>query len=111
MAAAESDFVGDQWLFAGPNALPLAVPMGRIRLNAFGRRIYLGRMVEALAAGAHQLASEINDGTMSPIGDPAVERRGADAVYEAWIEVLVSRDRVAADGASDPETPRAEGAV
>lgn len=94
MAAAGSDFIGDQWLFVGPNTLPFAVPMGRIRLNAFGRRIYIGRMVQALAEAAHKLATEINNGTMRPRGDPAVERRGADIVYEARLEVAILREQV-----------------
>jgi len=92
MMTGGSDYVGDQWLFIGPAVLPFEVPAGRIRLNAFGRQVYLGRTVQALVSAVEALAQDIATGTMRPVGTPALERRGADVVYEGWLEVLISRD-------------------
>jgi len=92
MMTAGSDYAGDQWVFIGPAALPLEVPLGRVRLNAFGRQVYLGRTVQALASAVLALATDIESGAMWPVGPPALERRGADVLYEGWLEVLLSKD-------------------
>jgi hypothetical protein len=92
MMTGGSDYVGDQWLFIGPAVLPFDVPMGRIRLNAFGRQVYLGRTVSALLAAASELSTEISKNTVRPVDTPALERRGADVVLEGYVEVLVSTD-------------------
>jgi hypothetical protein len=92
MMTAGSDYVGDQWLFVGPAVLPFEVPTGRVRLNAFGRQVYLGRTVQALASAVETLAGDIASGAMRPVGTPALERRGADVVYAGWIEVAVSQN-------------------
>lgn len=88
MMTAGSDYVGDTWYFAGPNALPFSVPPGRVRLNAFGQQVYLGRTVEALREAVVKLEGDIESGVVRPVGPPATDRRGADIVYEAFIEVL-----------------------
>ena len=90
MMAAGSDYVGDSWLYIDPVVLPFSVPADRIRLNAFGRKIYLARIVEAAASAARSLENDISAGFVRPVGQPALERRGADAVYMAVVEVLVT---------------------
>jgi hypothetical protein len=91
MLTAGSDYVGDRWLFVGPASLPFEVPPGRIRLNAFERQVYLGRTVGALVEATRGLEDEISRGAVRPVGDAAAaDRRGADVVYEGWIEVLYS---------------------
>jgi hypothetical protein len=93
MMAAGSTYVGDQWLFAGPNTLPLNVPPGRVRLNAFGREIYLGRVMDAMIDAGVALEKDIADGTLRPKGLPAVERRGADAFHESVMLVVLKNDK------------------
>jgi hypothetical protein len=90
MLTGGSHYAGDKWLFAGPAALPFPVPAGRVRLNAFGRQVYLGRTVKALEAAVSALAADIASGALRPIGPPALERRGADVVWALWREVLRS---------------------
>ena len=52
MLSGGTTFVGDKWLFIGPIELPFQVPSDRIRLNAFGRQVYLWRLVAAIATAA-----------------------------------------------------------
>jgi hypothetical protein len=89
MVAAGSDYVGDRWLFIGPAVLPFAAPISRVRLNAFGRQVYLARTVEALMTAVSALSEEIANGVVRPRGDPALERRGADAAYAGTVEVML----------------------
>lgn len=89
MMTGGSDYVNDEWLFIGPAVLPFDVPIGRIRLNAFGRKVYLGRTVKALVDAVAELATEIGKGTLSHVGPPASERSGADMVLEGHIELVV----------------------
>jgi hypothetical protein len=86
-----ADYVGDQWFFVGPKDLPFVVPPGRIRLNAFGRQVYLGRTVGAIRHAVNAIATDITSGSVRPIGTPALDRRGADIVIESWIEVAILR--------------------
>lgn len=60
--------VADEWLFIGPLAVPHDVPIGRIRLNAFGREVYIGRTVRALRSAVSDLRTEISKGTLRPVG-------------------------------------------
>lgn len=90
MMAAGSDYVGDSWLYIGPAQLPFKVPTDRLRLNAFGQQVYLARTVEAMGAAVRSLESELAGGLVRPVGQPALERRGADAVYKGCVEVLIS---------------------
>ena len=90
MMMAGSEYVGDEYLFIGPRVLPFSVPIGRVRLNAFGQEVHLGRTARALISAASDLASEIESGALRPVGEPAKERRGADVVTEGWVEVAVS---------------------
>ncbi len=100
MLSGGSEYVGDQFAFIGPAELPYAVPVGRIRLNAFGRQVYLGRMVDGLSDAISHLSDDIRSGTMRAVGTPATERRSADTVIEGAIEVLIS---------SPPRGPSAAG--
>jgi hypothetical protein len=88
MIAAGSHYPGDKWLFMGPAKLPFSVPPGRIRLNAFGVQVYLGRTVAAIAEAVDHLSSAITNGTMKPVGEPDTERRGADTAAEGYVEFL-----------------------
>jgi hypothetical protein len=89
--------VGDQWLFIGPAELPFQVPVGRLRLNAFGHQVYLGRTVSILVEAVRNLENEIQNGQVRPLGG-AAERRGGDLVYEGRLEVLVANDQPAEPG-------------
>lgn len=97
MMAAGSYYVGDYWPFVGPVDLPFPVPPGRVRLNAFGKQVYLGRLVMHLIEAANSVAEEILHDQLRPVGPPATERRGADAVYEGGIEVAYSLPPKAAE--------------
>lgn len=90
MMTGGSDFVGDEWFFIGPVQLPFEVPPGRVRLNAFGCQVYLGRLVREIDSAIASLTAEIESGAMRAVGLPATERRGADIVYEGWMQVLAS---------------------
>lgn len=85
-----SEYVGDKFFFIGPMTLPFRVPPGRVRLNAFGRKVYLGRTIEALAAAVSELASQLEAANIRPIGSPASDRREADSVVAGWLEIGVS---------------------
>ena len=82
-----SEYVGDKFLFIGPSDLPYTVHPGRIRLNAFGRQVYLGRIVEAVADAVRELAAEIEGGNIRSVDAPASDRGGSDRVMAGAIEV------------------------
>lgn len=90
MISPGADYVGDNWNFIGPNKLPFPVPPGRIRLNAFNRRVYLGRCVEAVIEAVNFISDELANGRVRPLDPAASDRRGADMVIEGAIEVLSS---------------------
>ena len=90
MLTGGSHYVEDSWMFAGPVSLPFQVPPGRIRLNAFGRKVYLGRTVEALRYATSCLATELTSGKVKAEGAPERERKGTDMLVEAFIQVEVS---------------------
>jgi hypothetical protein len=96
MMAAGSDYVGDEWFFVGPTILPFQVPNGRIRLNAFGKQVYLGRVLNAMIEAGSFLEREITEGTLRPVDLPATERRGAEAFARGAVEVSMRID----DGAT-----------
>ena len=91
MLTGGSYYAEDGWLFAGPSSLPFPVPSGRIRLNAFGRKVYLGRTVEALRYATSCLASEITSGAVRAEGAPERERKGSNMLVEAFIHVAYSK--------------------
>lgn len=93
MLTGGSHYVEDSWLFAGPISLPFRVPTGRIRLNAFGHKVYLGRTVEALRYATSCLASEILSGAVKGEGAPECERKGTDMLVEACIQVELSESK------------------
>lgn len=97
MVSAGSEYVNDQCLFVGPYTLPFSVPSGRIRLNAFDRSVYLGRCVQAVIEVIAHLTDELKSGAVRPVGEPAADRRGADSVMSASVEVLWAPDASKAD--------------
>ena len=90
MISPGADYVGDKWFYIGPNKLAIPVPPGRIRLNAFNRRVYLGYCVNAVVEAANHISDELECGRIRPMQPPASDRRGADMVFEGYVEVLVS---------------------
>jgi hypothetical protein len=93
MFAGGSVHVGDEWIFIGPNSTESPVPDGRIRLNAFGKRLYLGCALAAVVAATHSLSADIDGKVMLPRGTPATSRRGADAIFSGHLEVAISNVR------------------
>lgn len=104
MASAGSEYVGDQWLFIGPNTVAATVPAGRIRLNAFGRSVYLGQCVEAAAEVVQRIGDQLKAGAVRTVGSPATDRSGADSVVSGVVEVLYgsSHAQTGASGDSGP---------
>jgi hypothetical protein len=92
MVSAGAAYAGDKWLFAGPAKPPFPVPLRHIRLNAFGKQLYLGRTVEAVVSCVRELEQVLNDGTLRPIGDAEASRGFPDYSGAAVIEMLVSAD-------------------
>jgi len=88
MISPGADYVGDRWFFIGPATVPLRLRRGRIRLNAFDRRVYLSRSVLAVLEATAHIAAELDAGRVRSVGPPATERRGADSVMEGFLEVL-----------------------
>lgn len=101
MMSAGSTHVQDQWLFMGPVTLPFPVPIDRIRLNAFGRQVYLARTVRAVHDAVRQLEGQLAANQIKGVGEPDHERRGADAVIEGAIEVMYT---------VEPRNPKPPGA-
>jgi len=90
MISPGSHYAGDKLFFMGPNKLPFHVPLGRIRLNAFGKQVYLGRAVDALHDAIAELSNELSNGNVRSIDTPASNRRDVDMMSEGWITVEVS---------------------
>ncbi len=97
MMTGGSVYVDDQWLFIGPTHLLFEVPIGRLRLNAFGPQVYLGRTVGILIEAGLNLEREIEGGQLRPRG-VAGERRGADLVYEGFLEAVINIGESAESG-------------
>jgi hypothetical protein len=85
-------YKGDAWPFIGPASPGSAAPPRHVKLQAFGKSVYLGRIVEAMVAAASGLERGIEDGAVSRDRNapPADGRRGADLCYSGYLEVLVS---------------------
>jgi len=90
MMAAGADYAGSGFWFIGPAVPPFPVPVGHIRLHAFGKQVYLGRVAAAIADATTTLAQELRDGKVRAVGPSATERRGADFAAMGVIEVLMS---------------------
>jgi hypothetical protein len=90
MMSAGATFVGDEFLFIGPNKLPFTVPIGRVCLSAFGKRVYLGRILQEVVYAVISLVEDIGNGVIRTRSKPAIGRRGGDEVAAGMVEVLVS---------------------
>lgn len=90
MMSAGATFVGDKFLFMGPNKLPFTVPTGRVSLSASGKRVYLGRILQQVVNAVTSLVQDIGNGVIRTRGEPAVGRRGGDDVVAGMIEILAS---------------------
>ena len=84
-------YSGDMWVFAGP-ALPQSpLPFGRVRLNAFGKEVYLGKTIKAVHDLVAALAENLNNGTVHPrSGTPAPDRDGGDIINRAELVMIMS---------------------
>lgn len=83
-----SVFRDDKFMVAGPVNLPRGVPPGAIRLMAFGKDVYLGKCMTAVATAVEAIVEEIKNGEVRLIGDSAHnERTGGDTIYGMAIEV------------------------
>jgi hypothetical protein len=83
-------YAGDKWLFIGPTVSNIPLPLGRVRLNAFGKQVYLEKSVNAVEDAVNSIVKEIESDSVRLVGSVATERHGSDLVMEGWIEVLVS---------------------
>jgi hypothetical protein len=90
MMSAGATFVGDEFFFIGPNTLPFTVPTGRVCLSAFGKRVYLGRILQQVVNAVASLVQDISNDVIRPAGEPAVDRRGGDDVMAGMVEVVTS---------------------
>jgi len=90
MMVAGADYIGDRFLFMGPNTLSFPVPNGRIRLNAFGKQVYLGAVRSAMVDAGVALEADLAAGVLKPIGEPPKGSRGADAFSMGFVEVIIS---------------------
>lgn len=99
IASPGSVFRGDRWVLAGPAKAIPGVPIGRIRLIAFEREIYLGKCLLAVRLAIEEICRQFDQSRIRLVGSANADRRGSDAVYEGWIEVLV---------ATRPSDPRGE---
>lgn len=102
MLSGGTHFKGDTWLFVGPIKLPFRVPPDRVRLNAFGEQVYLWRIVESIVAASRTLEARLAEGRVRLVGEPTDDRRGADAVFEGAMEVVMSNTSGSEDGTLEP---------
>lgn len=80
-------YKNDQWIHAGPSVPSEPLPFGRVRLQAYGRDVYLGKIVRAVQNMINELTNAIQDGLVRAVGTPATGRNGGDIIYASRIEV------------------------
>lgn len=79
-------FDGDSWMFWGTGtSAPL--PRGFVRLNAFGKRVYLGQCIQWIGDAVNSLTELFNNGSIHLIGNPAGKRTGRDWISEELIQI------------------------
>jgi hypothetical protein len=88
MMSAGASFVGDAFYFIGPNKLPFVVPDGRVSLSAFGKKVYLGRILQQVVFAVEALGQDIKNSVIRTRDEPAVGRRGGDDVFAGSVEVI-----------------------
>ena len=86
-------YQNDHWIYAGPSLPAEPLPFGRIRLQAYGHDVYLGKIIKAVQAVIGELSKAIEDQLVRAVGPPAVGRSGGDIVYASRIEALMSDGR------------------
>jgi hypothetical protein len=79
----------DKWIYAGPPLPPNPLPFGRIRLQAYGRELYLGKVIKAVHDVIVALTQAIQTGIVRSVGTPAVGRNGGDIIHASRIEVVL----------------------
>jgi len=84
-----SHFAGDQWFIAGPATLPFRVANDRIRLTAYGREVYLWRIVAAMVVAARKVEEQLQAGKVQARGPAATGYTGSDYLFRATITVVV----------------------
>ena len=77
----------DQWFYAGPSTTPEPVPFGRIRLQAYGRDVYLGTIIKAVHDVIVELTIAVQNGAIRAVGIPATGRNGGDIIHATQIVV------------------------
>lgn len=90
MIAAGTHFKGDEFLFAGPATAPEGVPNGHIRLNAFAKQVYLGKLVSSMVLSTNKICDEVNSCKVKPASSLDVERSASDLRMQEIIEVIIS---------------------
>jgi hypothetical protein len=86
-------YTGSTWKFVGPSQPTIPLPLGRIRLNAFGCKIYLGQCVRWVKSAVSSLVSELENKHVRLVGEVEAKRQIGDIIYEGAIEVLSRVDK------------------
>ena len=79
-------YANDRWNYAGPSLAPEPLPFGRIRLQAYGRDIYLGKIIKAVHDAIKGLTSALQNGSVRAVGNASVGRNGGDIIYASKLE-------------------------
>jgi hypothetical protein len=85
-------FAGDRFT-VGPWKEPAGAPLGRMRLTAFGNRVYLGKTIAAMTAAVTALEQELTSGRVVLRGSSAAnERRDVDHIVQLGMQIAISRE-------------------
>lgn len=86
-------FRGDKWIYAGPALPPAPLPFGRIRLHAYGKEVYLGKVLKAAHDVITALTEVLQNGSVRASGNPAIGRNGGDIIYASRIDAQLNDGR------------------
>jgi len=84
MMSAGTHFSGTKW-YTGPAASATPLPFGRIRLNTFGERVYLGLLTTAVRDAVRSIEEDLTKGSVRLVGSPVEGRGGPDFALETMI--------------------------
>lgn len=87
-------YQNDEWIYAGPTLPSVPLPFGRIRLHAYGKKVYLGKILKAVHDMVAELTEAIHNGSARPMDIPAIGRNGGDIMYSSSIEAKVDGGKV-----------------